>query len=131
MLRPFAARMKTFLLFLSCLAVTASLRAETFLVENGRPRAEIVISESPPRSVRMAAQELQNDISKITGAHLPIVTKPSGQAVKIFIGRSTFTDALKVSAEGLKDGAYRMVSGDDWLVLIGDDTDFAPLPPYA
>ena len=105
--------------------------ADTFLVKDGQPRAEIVIAEQPQRTVRIAAQDLRDCIQKISGAKLPIVTKPSGQAAKIFIGRSPHTDALTVTADGLKDGAYRIVSGEDWLVLIGDDTDFVPTEPWA
>jgi hypothetical protein len=111
--------------------IASPLIAEEFLVENGQPRAEIVIAETPARSVRMAAHELQDDIKKISAAHLPIVTKPSGTEVKIFVGRSPYTDALKVTADGLSDGAYRIVSGENWLALIGDDADFMPLTPHA
>ena len=106
------------------------LGAATLLVEDGRARAEIVIAEQPQRSARLAAQELQDYIKKISGAHLPIVTRPSGPAAKVFIGRSAHTEALKVSAAGLKDGAYRMVSGPDWLALLGEDTEFAPIEPW-
>jgi hypothetical protein len=49
----------------------------TYLVENGWARAEIVIAEKPLRSVRLAAQELQDRLRKISGAHLPIVKKPA------------------------------------------------------
>ena len=101
------------------------------LVENGQPRAEIVIAEKPLRSTRLAAQELQDYIGKISGAHLPIVAKPSGTAAKIFVGRSTHTDALKLSTDGLKTGAYRLVSGADWLALLGQDTEFTPIAPWA
>jgi len=38
------------------------LGAATLLVEDGRARAEIVIAEQPQRSVRLAAQELQDYI---------------------------------------------------------------------
>jgi hypothetical protein len=119
------------LLFLLALSMALPLAAETFLVENGQPRAEIVIAEAPPRSVRVAAQELQDQVRKISGARLPIVTTPSGRAAKVFVGRSAHADALKITAEGLKDGAYRIVSGADWLALIGEDADFTPLEPYA
>ncbi|MCX6906489.1 MAG: DUF4838 domain-containing protein [Verrucomicrobia bacterium] len=105
--------------------------ADAYLVENGQARAEIVVAEAPLRTVRLAAQELQNYVEKITGAHLPIVTKPTGQAVKLFVGRSPHTDALKITADGLKDGVYRLVSGEDWLVLIGEDTEFTPIEPWA
>ena len=111
--------------------VMPSLRAEGFIVENGQARSEIVIADEPTRSVRMAAQELQDDIQKISGAHLPIVTRPSGTMAKIFVGRSAYTDALKLTAEGLSGGAYRIVSGEDWLVLLGEDADFTPRLPFA
>jgi len=113
------------------------LAAETYLVENGRPQASIVIASSPPRTVRLAAQELQTCVEKISGAHLPIVTQPGvtqpgvTATVPIFVGRSEHTDRLGITAEGLQDGAYRIVSGDGWLVLIGQDTEFTPIDPWA
>ena len=106
--------------------------AETFLVENGQPRAEIVIAEKPLRTVRLAAQELQDYVEKISGAKLTIVTEPSGGGVaKIFVGRSSHTEKLNITASDLKHGAYRIVSGADWLVLIGEDTEFTPIEPWA
>ena len=48
----------------------------------------------------------------------------------IYVGRSAETDKLKISDEGLKGGAFRMVSGKDYLVLLGHDKDFI-LPQYA
>jgi len=105
--------------------------SEPMLVENGKPRAEIVIAENPPRSARLAANELRTYIEKISGATLAILTKPGDAPVQVYVGRSTHTDKLGVTDEGLKYGAYRMVSGDDWLVLIGDDTDFVPREPWA
>ena len=104
---------------------------DTFIVKDGQPRAEIVIAEQSPRSTRLAAQELQLYVEKISAAKLPIVTEPSRKAsVKLCVGRSPQTDMLNVSADGLKCGAYRIVSGDDWLALIGDDTDFTPIEPW-
>ncbi len=105
--------------------------ADTFLVENGQPRAEIVISDKPQRTTRLAAQELQDGIQKISSVRLPIVTQPTSGAVHVFVGQSEHTERLKVTAEGLKLGAFRMVSGADWLALIGDDTEFMPIEPWA
>lgn len=102
--------------------------AGSFLVENGQPRAEIVISDNPTRMQRVAAAEFRTNVEKISGARLPIVTQPSGKAVKVFIGESTHNP---VKAEGLKDGAYRIQSGEDWLALVGDDTDFVRTEPWA
>ena len=128
---------KSFQALVACIAVPllaqpATLHAaDAFLIENGQPRAEIVISETPTRMQRVAAQEFREQIEKISGARLPIVTRPSGQITKVFIGRSVHTDALKVTADGLLHGAYRIVSGDNWLVLIGNDSEFTPIKPFA
>ena len=105
--------------------LTALHAAETLFVENGEPRAEIVLAEKPPRMVTLAAVELRHFVEKMSGARLPIVTKPTARArVKIHIGRSAATERLGVTDDGLRDGAYRIVSGTDWLVLIGKDVDF-------
>ena len=123
--------MQQFLLILvSFLLATAgdSRAANAFIVENGQPRAEIVIAEKPTRMVRVAAQEFRQQIEKISGARLPIVTQPSGKAVKVFIGASAHSP---VKAEGLEAGAYRIASGEDWMALIGNDSDFVPTEPWA
>ena len=102
------------------------------LVRDGKPLAEIVIAEKPPRTTRLAARELQAYVERISGAKLPIATAPSKDVpAKIYVGKSPHTDKLKVFANDLKYGAYRVVSGDNWLVLIGDDTDFTPREPWA
>lgn len=98
------------------------------IVENGQPRAEIVISETPTRTQRVAAEEFRTQIEKISGARLPIVTRPGGSSVKVFIGASP---GNPIPAEGLEFGAYRIASGEDWLALVGDDSDFVPVAPFA
>ncbi len=108
------------------LAPLAGLHAaETVLIENGVPRAEIVVAEKRPRMVTLAALELRHFLQKMSGARLPIVTTPTaGAQVKIHVGPRAETDRLGVTTEGLRDGAYRIASGPDWLVLIGNDVDF-------
>jgi len=108
---------------------------EALLVKDGRPQAEIVIADNAPRTTRLAAQELQLYVEKISGAELAIVSDGDdggggAMPVKIYVGQSPQTDKLGISAEGLQHGAYRIVSGDRWLVLIGDDTDFTPIEPW-
>ena len=105
--------------------------AEVFLVRDGQPQAEIVIAEQPTRSQRLAAHELRTNLEKISGARLPIVTQPTGKMARVFVGRSAHTDKLGISAEGLQHGAFRVVSGEGWMALIGDDTDFEPIEPWA
>src|SRR6185369_9159214 len=106
-------------LFVLVLSALPALAADNFLVKDGQARAEVVIAETPPRSTRLAAHELRRQVEKITGARLSIVTAPTGKVpVRVFVGRSPHTDRLKISADGLRHGAYRITSGDDWLVLI-------------
>ena len=119
-------------LCLVCCDGAPLLAADLSLTIDGKPNAEIVIAESPPRTTRLAAHELQTYVEKISGAKLPIVTQPSGaQPVKIYVGQSPHTDRLKINPQGLLYGAYRIVSGPDWLVFIGDDSDFTPIEPWA
>jgi len=116
----------------AALILSTSLQAEPFLVKNGQARAEIVISENPQRSTRLAAHDLQLYLNKISGARLPIVFSPSETVpVQIFLGDSDHTKKLGITSEGLEAGAYRIVSGNNWLTLIGDDTDFVPIEPWA
>jgi len=126
--------MKTILSLVSLgvfLTSVVQAKADSFLVENGQPRAEIVIAKEPPRTTRLAAAELQTYLEKISGAKLSIVREPSGDVpVKVFVGRSSHTERLGITAEELKYGAYRITSGEDWLVLVGDDTDFTPIEPW-
>lgn len=102
--------------------------AETLLVENGAPRAQIVIAaENRPRMATLAALELQRHLQKMSGARLPIVTSLDATLpVKIYVGKSPATDKLGVTDKDLKYGAFRMASGPDWLVLLGNDFDFTP-----
>ena len=113
-------------------APAAAHAAAPFLVENGESRAEIIIAETPARSTRLAAADLQTYVEKISGAQLPIKTKPSADVpVQIYVGESPHAAKLGVTSEGLEHGAYRIVSGENWLALIGEDSDFEPVHPFA
>ncbi|MDA0836244.1 MAG: hypothetical protein O3B01_00510 [Planctomycetota bacterium] len=96
------------------LFVELHVSAELVIVKDGQPRAEIIIDEKAQRATRLAAQELQTYVKKITGAGLSIGAKPTGDmAVKIYIGQSPHTEKLGITARGLEHGAYRIVSGED------------------
>ena len=108
-----------------------SLGAESYLVKDGQPRAEIIIAQQPQRSTRLAAADLRTYVEKISGARLSMATEPSEDVpVQIYVGESTHAEKLGITAEGLKYGAYRIVSGENWLALVGDDTDFTPVEPW-
>ncbi|MFA7158870.1 MAG: DUF4838 domain-containing protein [Kiritimatiellia bacterium] len=104
---------------------------EPFIVKDGSPRADIIIADQPPRMVKLAALELQAYVEKMSGARLPVATAPlKGMAAHVYVGKSKYTDELKITDTGLNSGAFRIVSGKDFLVLLGRDRDFTP-PPIA
>ena len=93
---------------------------------------DIVIAEKPPRAVKLAAKELQEHLFKMSGARLVITNAPgTNLPLHIFVGRSTYTDQLGVTDNGLEHGAFRMVSVTNGLVLLGHDQDFKPPEPAA
>ena len=98
------------------------VEANEFIVKDGKAGAEIIIAENPTRMQKLAAEELRFFIHKISGANLMISTSVTDEnLVKIYVGKSSYTDALKHSTEGLKYDAYHMISGNDYLVLLGND----------
>jgi tetratricopeptide (TPR) repeat protein len=113
-----------------CISAVDLIAAEPFLVKDGQPLAQIIIAQQPTRTQRLAAVELQTYVEKITGARLTIGHQPGDSQVNIHVGQSDHTERLGITAKGLEHGAYRIVSGDDWLVLIGDDTEFTPIEPW-
>jgi hypothetical protein len=121
---------RTAFLFLFFGFLTPVFSADQFLVEEGVPKAVIVISENPTRMQRVAAEEFRTQIEKISGARLPIATNAADYAdrVKIYIGSSA--DSPEKSS-GLQYGAYRIATGPDWMVLTGDDSDYTPDIPFA
>lgn len=123
--------------FLTSVAAVAPAAAESFLVREGKANAEIVIDDIAPRSVRFAAEELQTYVEKISGARLRIVNSPTGAGstgtwpIAVFVGESESARRAGVTAEGLGRDAFRMVSGADWLALVGNDVEFVPIEPWA
>jgi hypothetical protein len=116
---------------------SAQVKAKQFLVINGQPNAEIIIDENPKRAAKFAAKELQHYIKQISGANLPIY--PSSSKVdnksidynkrysnKIYVGESQHTKNLLISTDELDWGAYKVISGNNHLILIGKDTEFTP-----
>jgi len=115
-----------------CGACCRAACAEAFIVRDGEVQAEIVLPEAPLRTTKLAAQELRTVLQKIAGAKLPIVTAPTdGCPVQVYVGVSPRTERLGVTDEGLKYGAFRIVSGDNWLALVGHDSEYTPIEPWA
>lgn len=101
---------------------------EMFIVKDGVPQACIVLADPATRTAKLAAEQLQAFIAKMSGATLPVQTTPADGGVNIYIGRAA--TSVGVTTDGLKYGAYHVRSGDNWLALAGDDAEFVPTEPY-
>lgn len=117
-------------LVVASLSVSAAC-AQTAIVENGTARADIVIAENPTRGAKLAAAELQYYLEKISGAKVPVVSQPgNAYPAHIYVGASEYTNRMKVTDEGLQYDAFKMVSGDNWLALVGRDVEFGNPAPF-
>ena len=123
--------MRFFILSVLLIATLNPLHAaDTFLIENGKANAEIIIADQPARMTKLAAEELQSSLLKMTGVTLPIASERAAGKTAIFVGKSRHTKALGLATDALKHGAFRMASGKDWLALLGPDKDFVPIEPW-
>ncbi|MDD5707647.1 MAG: DUF4838 domain-containing protein [Kiritimatiellae bacterium] len=105
-----------------------TMAAGVTLVENGQPRATIVLAERPTRAAQMAAAELQHHIKLITGAETPIEVPGSRvqgsggeRTTRILVGESGATRALELKNDDLKSQEYLMAFRPDTVVLMGRD----------
>ncbi|MGD0090848.1 MAG: DUF4838 domain-containing protein [Planctomycetota bacterium] len=132
---------------LALLCVGASPVLAATLVQDGKPAATIIVAKEacdakpwkpavgtsglPAQKVRLAAEELQGYIEKISGAKLAIVSDdqapalPKGQAA-ILVGASKQTEPLKLNIpSGLttarQEEGYVIIAKGDTLVLAGND----------
>ena len=117
--------------WLICPLISAFAGNATWIVKNGEPNAEIVISANPARMSKLAAAELRDFIERISGAKLSIVSKPSdANSIKVYVGRSDYTDKLGLKVSDLKYDAFVIRSGKNWLALLGHDADYIPPKLY-
>ncbi len=113
-------------------AETDHTAAMHYLVEDGVPKAQIIISPDAPATVKLAADELQKAIWKMSKANLPVRLRVDDNIpFKVFVGRSDYTDELGITSVGCNDGGYKMISGEDYLALIGDDEEYTILGPHS
>lgn len=115
-----------------CVALNlAAADTAPLIVKDGVSNAEIVISPQPARTVRLAAEELQLYVKKITGAELPILDHPSGNPViKLYLGESDYTKELGLLDTDFSADSYRLVSGTDYLAIVGDDKEVETYQPF-
>ena len=116
-------------LLLAALAAKAKQPAPAFaLVEDGQAKGVIYLAPGSTPTATYAAEELRDHVALATGVHLPIVDKlpADSTAPLVLVGPSEAAESRGVSAKGLKLEEHRIKSGDQWLVLLGDDSAGSP-----
>lgn len=104
---------------IAALAVSSHAHAIT-LVQDGQPRACIVVAEDAPASVKFAASQLQYYIHKSSGATLQIRTKPAAQTnlANIYLGDGPRARSAGFGVNDLvADSSMRGVVNGDIYVL--------------
>jgi len=90
------------------------------IVQNGKPRAAIVLPGDSSQPLRDAAADLVRVIAKMSGARLPIASESSRtrKPARILLGPSLAQKA-GVSLEAIGPEGYRLVRAGDDLVIAG------------
>lgn len=93
---------------------------------------QILIDKNAPSMVWLAAIELQEYWLKLVGEDIAIDYKKSKQASQfLYIGKSQYTrDIADKNRQFIGKGGIILLSVDDGLVLLGDDTPYVPKEPY-
>jgi len=108
-------------------SLTAACSAPLTLVDGGQPKAAIVIAAQAGDKAKVAADDLQLYLRKVSGATLPIVTDDQDvTGPLVLVGRSKLTDGMKLSLpSGLtparREEGFAIIRKGQRLVLAGND----------
>ena len=100
------------------------------IVRDGKTAASIVLAAKPTENARVAADELQKYIEKITGAKLTIATDanpPTGTL--LLVGRSSITDRIpdlqipSGRTKDLREEGFIIQTDGDRIILAGNDAE--------
>ena len=116
-------------LFLSMQATTG---ASTVLIDQGKPKAAIVIGKGAADAAADAARELRRYVKKMTGAVLPIANDENDvPGTRIMVGESRYTRAIGLKNDDFKDQEYLIKTVGADLVLMGKDGSLAEVESVA
>ena len=114
-----------FILFLALFVCVPAMALQ--VTKNGKALMTIVVAKDAPYKNKLAAKELKHFLDRISGANFVIATDDKEvSGAKILVGRSRYTDKLKVeipsgqSYEEIREGFIIKTVGSD-LILAGND----------
>ena len=112
------------------LALVEACRGQVLLVTDGKPSADIVVETNALASVKLAAQDLQEHIEKMSGTKMEITNAPQDKfKFHVYVGQSEFTKKLGIRVDDLKPEGFKIIAKDNYLVLVGRDEE-QPKPPF-
>ncbi|MBQ9335949.1 MAG: hypothetical protein IJS14_01470 [Lentisphaeria bacterium] len=92
------------------------------LVRDGKPCAEIVISENADSAVKSAAADLQTHLKKISGAVLPVVTPEKARSQNLIcVGESECTRKAGYKLPDFKRSGYDVLVKGNLVILAGPE----------
>ena len=98
------------------------------IVENGKPKAVIVVSENASEQVKSAAKTLSEYIKKTSSAKISVsITSgiPSiNQEIKIWVGRSKYVNKLKYDLDKLDEDGFIIAFPNEKNIVIVGPTDW-------
>jgi hypothetical protein len=99
------------------------------LVKDGRVVSEIVIASDAIQAVRLAAQDLQEHLKRMSGAELPIVEAPSpGVPSRVYVGESEFARKLGFKPARFTTSGLEILAEKTHVILVGPDKQRDPCP---
>ncbi|MFA7160101.1 MAG: hypothetical protein WC299_12425, partial [Kiritimatiellia bacterium] len=100
----------TIIAFVATLVFTSCYDKGFAITANGKPKCRIVTGEKPPETVAFAAKELQAFIRKMSGAELPIDSKPDPKMPSIRLGPA--------AREIISEAAFNQVKRDGYIITV-------------
>ena len=92
------------------------------LVENGQPKARLILREDADENEKLAAQELNLYLAKMSGVSLSVTTDSVSPGPKVILGAPDAQMGAALRLTELKYGGFVMKRDRDALVLAGNPT---------
>jgi len=108
------------LLLVSADEPPASVTGDLVVVAKGSPACSLYYEPGAPKSVRLAADEIQRVIRLATGSSLPVFTEP--RPPMICLGDCAAARAAGVAVEAMADESFQIVTHGHSVFIVGKDT---------
>jgi len=106
-----------------CAALTAvAATSNAAVLKPGQ--TEVVIAPRAASTVKWAAFEMTNFLSRVFSADIPVVTRPTGTRSAIYLGTNAWSKAAGLAPEKLPRDGFEIVADDKNVFIAGSDDTF-------